>query len=219
MIVNPTYGAGGSPAPSSGYVEDRLVALYDRTGGDFEIKNAKYSPDANKQYEYEIFSNDGMTVECYAQVDGDSSQAYSRAFEVGYSNAICIGLGNGGGSTSSDYRYNPMTFMGGNTDYDIYVDGLIYGDKHTFTIVSTPDPAETASNTLTYYIDGVQVGETKTMSRDASAVINEFSIEGIRASRTMNGTVHSARFYTRALTAAEIAANHANDIALYGGNT
>lgn len=35
----------------------------------------------------------------------------------------------------------------------------------------------------------------------------------------MNGTVHSGRFYTRALTAAELAANHANDVAKYGGNT
>lgn len=222
MLVNPTYGAGGSPTPTSGYVEDGLNALYDGTSGSLELKNAIYTAYPNptdKKYQYNIYSNDGMTIECYAQVDGDSSTSYSRAFEAGISDSLVIGFGNGGGSSNSDYRYNPMSFMGGSFDYDIFVDGLTYGDKHTFSIVSTPDPEETASNVVSFYIDGIQVGETKTMNRDAYAQVDDYSVEGVASSRAMNGTVHSGRFYTRALTAADLAANHANDIALYGGNT
>ena len=120
---------------------------------------------------------------------------------------------------NSDYFFNPMIFWGGSVDYNIYPNDLKYGDKHTFAIVSTPDPEEVEQNVLSFYVDGVQVGDTKQQNRNA--IHNTFYgivVEG-GTSRPMNGTLLSGRFYTRALTVAELAANHANDIAKYGGNT
>ncbi|MBQ8095195.1 MAG: hypothetical protein IJ242_16710, partial [Clostridia bacterium] len=59
-----------------------------------------------------------------------------------------------------------------------------------------------------------------TQNRNASKYI--FSLLGIENAsvldRPINGKLYNGRFYTRALTAVELAANHANDVAKYGGN-
>lgn len=218
MLVNPTYGAGGSPTPSSGYVEDGLICLYD--GDTQEVTSNPAVTNDGKTYRWDrCNSSDGATIEGYITVSGASSNAYSRGFNAGIEGTeFCIGFGRGSSSTASDYRFNPMVYWGASIDYDIYPDGLLYGDKHTFVIVSTPDPEETAANTLTFYVDGVQVGDTKTQSRDSQLSLYGVIVEG-GTSRPLNGTLHSGRFYNRALTAAELAANHANDVAKYGGNS
>jgi|GEM_PF-5372385 len=212
-------GGGGqpSPTPSSGYV-DGVMAYYDGTDKSLKVTNEELiaTDSGGKEYGYVLNSSDGATIEAYIRMDGASSNAYSRGFSVNDTD-FCIGFGNGGGSSDSDYRYNPMIFWGTSSDYDIYPDGLKYGDKHTFSIVSTPDPNEQDANTVTYYVDGKQVGDTKSMARDTLLRISRFYVEG-STGRPLNGSLLNGRFYTRALTAAELAANHANDVAKYGGN-
>lgn len=221
MLVNPIYGAGGgSPTPpSSGYVEGGLICLYD---GDTQeaISNPAVTKDG-KTYRWDrCNSSDGATIEGYITMSGaSSSSSYSRGFNAGVDGTeFCIGFGNGGGGSNSDYHFNPMVYWGASIDYEIYPDDLLYGDKHTFAIVSTPDPEETAANTLTFYVDGVQVGDTKTQSRESPLRLYGVIIEG-GTSRPLNGILHSGRFYNRALTGAELAANHTNDVTKYGGNT
>ena len=217
MLVNPTYGAGG--AQSSGYVEEELLCLYD--GDTQTVVPTPTATESSGTYDWgRCNSSQGATIEGYITMTGASVGAYSRGFNAGVGGTeFCLGFGNGGGGSNSDYFFNPMIFWGGSVDYNIYPNDLKYGDKHTFAIVSTPDPEEVEQNVLSFYVDGVQVGDTKQQNRNA--IHNTFYgivVEG-GTSRPMNGTLLSGRFYTRALTVAELAANHANDIAKYGGNT
>ena len=226
MLINPIYKAdGGSPTPSTGYVEDKLMYYYEGNeeklsvypfgGNDINVTGTQLSA-------LELDPADGFTIEAYVQLNGDSVNTYSRAFCVTYDSSVDINIAfsNGGGSTNSDYHCNPMMRWGASIDYEYYIDGLHYGDKHTFVIVSTPDAEETADNTVTFYVDGVLFGQPFTQNRNASKYI--FSLLGIENAsamdRPINGKLHNGRFYTRALTAAELAANHANDVAKYGGN-
>lgn len=226
MLINPIYKAGGSPTPSTGYVEDKLMYYYEGNeeklsvypfgGNDINVTGTQLSA-------LKLDPADGFTIEAYVQLNGDSVNSYSRAFCVTYNDSVDINIafGNGGGSTNSDYHFNPMVRWGASIDYDsYYVDGLKYGDKHTFAIISAPDPNGTADNTVTFYIDGVLFGQPFTQNRNASKYI--FSLLGIENAsamdRPINGKLHNGRFYTRALTAAELAANHANDVTKYGGN-
>lgn len=220
MLVNPNYKASGgspTPTPSTGYVED-IMAYYDGTDKSLKVTNEELiaTDSGGKEYGYVLNSSDGATIEAYIRMDGNSVNTYSRGFSVNDID-FCIAFGNGGGSSDSDYRYNPLIQWGTSLDYEIYPDGLKYGDKHTFSIVSTPDPNEQDANTVTYYVDGEQVGDTKSMTRDTLLRISRFYVEG-STGRPMNGELLNGRFYTRALTAAELAANHANDVAKYGGN-
>lgn len=221
-------GGGGqpSPTPSSGYVEDKLMYYYE--GNDEKLSVYPFegndiivtSPQVDA---LQLDPANGFTIEAYVQLDGDSVNSYSRAFCVtsGSSTDINVAFGNGGGSTNSDYRYNPMMRWGASIDYEYFIDGLHYGDKHTFAIVSTPDPEKIADNTVSFYIDGVLSGQSFTQSRTASKYeFTRLGIEnGYEYERPINGKLYNGRFYTRALTAAELAANHANDIAKYGGNS
>ena len=221
MLVNPNYKAGGgSPTPSSGYVED-IMAYYDGTDKSLKVtvtnEELIATDSGGKEYGYVLNSSDGATIEAYIRMDGASSSIYSRAFSVN-DVSFCVAFANGGGSSDSNYHYNPLIMRwGGSLDYDIYPNGLKYGDKHTFSIVSTPDPNEQDANTVTFFVDGEQVGEEKTMSRGSSVTINRFIVECSNEC-PLNGELLNGRFYTRALTAAELVANHANDVAKYGGN-
>lgn len=217
MLINPIYKAGGSPTPSTGYVED-IMAYYDGTDKSLKVTNEELiaTDSGGKEYGYVLNSSDGATIEAYIRMDGNSVNTYSRGFSVNDTD-FCIAFGNGGGSSDSDYRYNPLIHWGTSLDYEIYPNGLKYGDKHTFSIVSTPDPNEQNANTVTFFVDGEQVGETKTMSRGSLVTIQKFFVEG-STGRPLNGELLNGRFYTRALTAAELAANHTNDVAKYGGN-
>ena len=223
MLINPVYGAGGAQA--SGYVEDKLMyyyegndeklSVYPFAGNDINVASSQVNA-------LQLDSANGFTIEAYVQLNGDSVNSYSRAFCVTYSDSVDINIGfsNGGGTTDSDYGFNPMMRWGASIDYNNYIDGLHYGDKHTFVIVSTPDPEGTADNTVTFYVDGVLFGRSFTQNRNTSKYI--FSLLGIENAsaldRPINGKLYNGRFYTRALTAAELAANHANDVAKYGGN-
>lgn len=226
MLINPIYKAGGSPTPSTGYVEDKLMYYYEGNeeklsvypfgGNDINVTGTQLSA-------LELDPADGFTIEAYVQLNGDSVNTYSRAFCVNYSSIVDINIAfvNGGGTTDSDYGFNPIVRWGADIDYEYFIDGLHYDDKHTFVIVSTPDPEGISDNTITFYIDNVKFGQSFTQSRTASKYI--FSLLGIEngatvTSRPLNGSLLNGRFYTRALTASELAANHANDVAKYGGN-
>lgn len=220
MLINPNYKAGGG-SPSSGYVEEGLRCMYDgNTQEAVFAQNAATISSATDKIIYlnRCNSSDGATIEGYILMSGASSYAYSRGFNAGTDGTeFCIAFGNGGGSSDSDYRFNPMVHWGVTVDYEIYPSGLYYGDKHTFAIVSTPNPDLETANAVTFYVDGTQVGETRTQSRDSILTLNGVVIEG-GSSRPLNGSLLNGRFYTRALTATELAANHANDIIKYGGN-
>ena len=222
MLVNPNYKAGGgSPTPSSGYVEEGLRCMYD--GNTQEAVFAQNAATISSATDKIIYSNRcnssvGATIEGYILMSGTSSYAYSRGFNAGTDGAeFCIAFGNGGGSSGSDYHFNPLVHWGVTVDYEIYPSGLYYGDKHTFAIVSTPNSDLETANALTFYVDGIQVGDAKTQNRESILTLYGVVIEG-GSGRPLNGSLLNGRFYTRALTAAELAANHANDVAKYGGN-
>ena len=222
MIVNSMYmgfdDGGGGGETQTGYSEEKMLYYYDGISKNmFYFRGSILSPHSDKTYYARPNSSTGATIEAYIQMDGASRSAYSRGFSLG-SNAFCIAFGNGGGSSGSDYRYNPMIYWGANIDYDIFPSGLIYGDKHSFAIVSAPDLAETDPNTLRFYIDGVQVGEEKSQNRNVEWSEGYLTVEG-STNRPLNGTVFNGRFYTRALSVDELLANHQNDITKYGGNS
>lgn len=218
-------GGGGQPSPtptpSTGYVEDGLLVYYDGNAQEAVqySKTATFSSATNKIIDINKCNpSDGATIEGYILMSGASSaSSYSRGFNVGTGGTeFCLGFGNGG-SSGSDYRFNPMVYWGASMDYEIYPSGLYYGDKHTFAIVSTPNIDPDLANITTFYIDGVQVGDSRSQSRNSTLILTGVIVEG-GTSRPLNGKLYNGRFYTRALTTAELAANHANDVAKYGGN-
>ena len=91
-----------------------------------------------------------------------------------------------------------------------YIDGLTLGsDRHTYTV--------TQSGTRTnVYFDGVlvggydNIGGRTTISGQSTLMLADMSYPVI-------GTWYDMRVYNRALSAAEIAANHAEDMRRYGG--
>lgn len=227
MLINPNYKAGGgSPTPSSGYVEDKLLYLYDGTaekltyGNNFDLG---YDGTAIVTAPH-ITAVGGWTAEAYATVAGVGDETYQRALCFANrdtsSSDINIAFGTVSGLQSADYIFNPMLRWGANLDYEVpEIASLTFGTKHTFAIVSIPDPEGIADNTVKFYVDGANVGTDSSQRKSAEIVLSALGIEnGINVTRPLNGTLHSGRFYTRALTAAELAANHANDVAKYGGN-
>lgn len=222
MIVNPIYGAGGG-APSMGYVADKLAYYYEGSEEKLSInippqemivtpQTVSYAPAFN--------TSDGWTLEAYFQVDGTTSNSWQGVF----------GLRDGqyaqkhadfyiGDISDSTFKVDPYITWGGSID-DIISVGMTLGEKYTVSIVSIPDPAETEKNTVKYYADGVQFGENRNQNRDEILYPYAVGVEqSSMGSRPMNGKLYNGRFYSRALTAAEIAANHAVDIAKYGGNS
>jgi hypothetical protein len=219
MLVNPNYNAGGgSPTPSSGYVEDDMLYYYDNSGNKIESRTREIDID-NTGYAASLTLNNVFTLEAYVRVDGASSAGtWFRAFELGKDTnvpPVAIGLGSQGGTTDSDICFNVLYYFSGSTsggyaDDVIYQEGLMYGDMHTYSI-------KCDGSQITSYIDGVEVGNPINVS-PLSAKIEGVTIEGRATQRPLNGSLLNGRFYTRALTAAELAANHANDVAKYGGN-
>lgn len=224
MLFNPySWGEGAMPV-GNGYVEGNLLYYYDNSdtkltyGDDYDLgydgsRGLIQTPTFN--------TNMGFTSEAYFSVTGSESITFQRVWCIGKgANDINITIGTVGGLSDADFVFSPMVRIAANIDYEMpEIAGINFGDKHTFTIVSTPDPLETDPNTVSFYLDGINIGTTFEQSRGTSIIINEVGIkDGLNVARPLNGTVYNGRFYTRALTPAEIVANHANDIAKYGGN-
>lgn len=228
MLINPNYRAGGgSPTPSTGYVEDKLMYYYEGNEEKLLMNSIITSPASEYATIVPLLNtSDGWTIEAYFQIDGTASQSYQGVFGIADGRQgdntlhvdIYIGEISGG-----IYKMNPFLNWGNKYD-DLYELNMEVGKKYTFTITSIPNDDETTANDLLCYLDGAQVGTSKTLARDfyltpTRVGIAEASMAYNSYSRPMNGKLYNGRFYTRALTAAELAANHANDVAKYGGNS
>ena len=196
MLINPTYGAGG--AQSSGYVEDGAQFLmsalseYTFTGG------YEYAPSA-------FTIEDGITFE----VCGSINQAPGGYIDFFSASGIHLSTRvDTSVPASSDFGF--VCWVSGYGAYELFVypEQMELGDMHTFTLVQD-------MQTTSLYIDGELAGSTA--CQIASQQISSVNI--FQRYNDHKPLWSSARIYTRALTAAEIAANHANDIAKYGGNS
>lgn len=217
---------GGSPTPSSGYVEDELLYLYDGTaekliyGNNYDLG---YDGTAIVTVPH-ITAVGGWTAEAYITIAGVGDNTYQRALcfagENNQSSDINIAFSTASGLQSADYSFNPMLRWGANLDYIVpEIASLTFNTRHTFAIVSIPDPEGIADNTVKFYVDGANVGTDRSQSKSAEIVLSALGIKnGINVTRPLNGTLYSGRFYSRALLGTELAANHANDVAKYGGN-
>lgn len=221
-------GGGGqpSPTPSSGYVEDKLLYYYEGNEEKLLMNSIITSPASEYATIVPLLNtSDGWTIEAYFQIDGTTSQAYQGVFGIanGRQEGNTLHVDIYIGEISNDiYKMNVYLSWGNSYD-DIYALNMEVGKKYTFTIMSIPNDDKITANALVCYLDGVQVGTSKTLARDSYLTptrvgIAESSMAYNSYSRPMNGKLYNGRFYTRALTAAELAANHANDVAKYGGN-
>lgn len=224
MLVNPFILGNGAAPVGNGYAEGNLLYYYDNASTKLTYGNnydLGYDGSTAIIQAPTYNTSKGFTSEAYFSVTGAESSTFQRAWCIGANgNDINITVGTVSGLSDADFIFAPMVRIAANIDYEMpEIAGINFGDKHTFTIVSTPDPLETDPNTVSFYLDGVNVGTTFEQSRGTSIIITDVGIkDGLNVARPLNGTVYNGRFYTRALTAAEIVANHANDIAKYGGN-
>lgn len=110
--------------------------------------------------------------------------------------------------TGSDYGL--QTYYEGeyNTTALTAIDGLTFGTKHTYTVV------QSGSRTNVYFdgtlVDGYDNAGGRTSIIGTSAIFIDASVY------PLTGTWYNARVYNRALTAAEILANHNEDVNQYG---
>lgn len=221
MLINPIYMAGGSPAPSSGYVEDGLLVYYEGNAEKLSFnKTEKTVTESRFKYAPTINSTNGWTYEAYFEINGNESYEWQGIFgfaETGSSsdNHIDFYIGEISGS---NYSINPYVKLGETID-DIINNGMTLDNKYTVSIVSVPNADGETANSVHFYVNGAEVGETHSQSRDVTMALVQIAIEDSSINpRPMNGKLYNGRFYTRALTAAELAANHTNDVTKYGGN-
>ncbi len=214
MIVNPIYGAGGG-VPSTGYVTDKLAYHYEGSEEKLSINIPEMIVTPQTRFNVPAFnSSDGWTLEVYFQIDGVSSNTWQGIFGISESASAFVSV-YAGDISGSTFKINPYFSWGGSID-DMISAGMTLGEKYTVSIVSIPDPAETERNTVKYYADGVQFGENRNQNRDSILYPRIISVEEAPVyDRPMNGKLYNGRFYSRALTVAEIAANHAVDMAKY----
>ena len=196
MLVNPTYGAGG--AQSSGYVEDGARFLMSSLS---EYTFTGRYEDAPSAYTIE----DGITMEVCGSINGAPS-GYTDFFSA--SNIHLSTQVDSRVPASSDFGF--VCWVTGYGAYELFVfpEQMKLGDMHTFTLVQD-------MQTTSLYIDGELAGSTA--CQIASQQISSVYIFSLYNAHKPLWS--SARIYTRALSASEIAANHANDIAKYGGNS
>ncbi len=196
MIVNPVYGAGG--AQSSGYVEEGarllLASLCDYNfAGKYEDMQSAYTIE------------NGVTFEVCGSINmapGGYSDFFS-ASSIHLSTQVDSNV-----PASSDFGFVCWISGYSSNELFVYPEQMKFGDIHTFTLVQD-------MQTTSLYIDGELAGSIACSI--ASQQIS--SIYVFPNANSYTALWSSARLYTRALTTAEIAANHANDVARYGGNS
>jgi hypothetical protein len=191
MLINPTYGAGG--AQSSGYVEDGLMCMADQ-GNNTQVirKVTQYFSTIN------INTTDGWSAEICLNF---SEGAAGRIFKFDSIWVGCIQIT----ATNSLFTITVFTSQSANSE-TITSEKFTFGQQHTIAVTNE-------GTSLGLYLDGelISMLESATFSQNTTA--------GNAGSDTSGFTLHNFRLYTRALTAAELAANHANDVAKYGGNS
>lgn len=194
MLINPTYGAGGQ---SSGYVEDGarllLSSLCDYNfAGKYEDEQAAFI--IENGITFEVCGSINMAPSSYS--DFFSASSFHLSTQVD-SNV----------PTGSDFGFVCWVKNYSQNELFVYPEQMKFGDMYTFAFVQD-------MQTTSLYIDGELAGSI-------ACPIASQQISSIYVFPNINshGALwSSARLYTRALTAAELAANHANDVAKYGGN-
>ena len=200
MLINPTYGAGG--AQSSGYVEDAVAIHENRSWETADL------------YQYisgtlglpPIDASTGFTVEARV-APTQPTENYPSFFSLdGSGSSVQLGLSTSESEkdASSDFGINVW-----GSDWDIIFkpENLNYGDWHTFSFTNDTTAAK-------LYIDG-QLFETKaavTGTRNPTSIGQMYYPS---YSRVAKGKWGSTRWYNRALTAEEVAANYAIDAEKY----
>lgn len=195
MLVNPTYGAGG--AQSSGYVEDDM--LYMASPSDYALSTRKIYPNFSP---VNINTTDGWTVELCVDI-GNFSGSGIRIFKMDSIWAGTLQMETGPSVTEGIYS---ITVFNAGATAEVFMSEKFVSGQHTISLAAE-------GTDINFFFDGEYIG---TISSSTFSTNTPSFFAGVDYSWFV---LHNFRLYTRALTAAELAANHANDIALYGGNT
>lgn len=195
MLINPTYGAGG--AQSSGYVEEGarllLSSLSDYNfAGEYEDEQSAFT--IENGVTFEVCGSINMAPGGYK--DFFSASSFHLSTQVDSN----VPTGSDFGFVCWVKNYSQELF--------VYPEQMKLGDMHTFALVQD-------MQATSLYIDGELAGSI-------ACPITSQQISSIYVFPNVNSHTalwSSARLYTRALTASELAANHANDVARYGGNS
>lgn len=193
MLINPIYKAGGSPTPSSGYVEEGLLYMADQDNNTLGIcEITQYFNTIN------INTTDGWSAELCLNF---SNSASGRFFKF---DSIWTGCMQ---STKANDLFTITIFTTQSAGSEtIASEKFTFGQQHTIAVTNE-------GTNLGLYFDGelISMLESATFSQNTTNVFAGLNMSGC--------TLHNFRLYTRALTATELAANHANDVAKYGGNS
>lgn len=192
MLINPIYKAGGSPTPSSGYVEDDMLCMADQGNNTLAIRKVvQYFSTTN------INTTDGWSAEICLNFSNGTGGRFFK-FDGIWTGCMQSNVAN------DLFTITIFTSQSGSSE-TIASEKFVFGQQHTIAVTNE-------STNLKLYFDGELIStlESATFSQNASNVFAGIDTTGV--------TLHNFRLYTRALTAAELAANHANDVAKYGGN-
>lgn len=192
MLVNPTYGGGGN---SADYVRDGAVAI-------MESVAASNPSDCTLQLEDTLTIDEGLTMEICGVVNSAPS-GYQDILNVDYHWHLSSQV-DSSVPASSDFGFVCWISGHGSNELFVYPDNMSFGDRHTFTFV-------TDMESVKLYIDGEQAGTIADSFGTATAY--KYNVYG---KGNANIDWDCARFYSKTLTAAEVAANYAVDVAKYG---
>ena len=193
---------GGGGSSSADYITDGLI-FWDKPLASEAQKEITVIP--NPTFD----TSSALTVEVAVRIDDiPASDGYARVFHiqgVSVSNTLILGLGKKSDEvgTSSDYGVN--LWSGSSIDAYPKIPNLQFGDAHTFTYVCQ-------NNTYTFYVDGIQIEGSWTLSSAISNSINKIMLmHGSTSNRVVTGRCCSFRWYSRALSNAEILQNREID--------
>ena len=193
MLVNSTYGGGGN---SADYARDGAVAI-------LELTAASNPSDCTVQLENTLTIDEGLTMEICGVVNSAPS-GYLDILDV-VSHWHLSTQVDSSVPASSDFGFVCWISGYGSNELLVYPDNMSFGDRHTFTFV-------TDMESINLYIDGEQAGSVAGSFGTTTA--STYNVNGTGGNA--NTDWKCARFYSRALTAAEIAENYAVDVAKYG---
>lgn len=197
MLINPTYGAGGgSPTPSSGYVEDDMLYMADQSNYALSTRKITLTfPSVN------INTTDGWTVELCLNINNITGTDF-RIFKMDSIWAGTINLTTG--SSVTEGTYSIAVFNAGATT-EVFTSEKFVGGQHTISLA-------VEGTNIDFFFDGeyIETINSSTFSTNTPSFFAGYDSSWCE--------LHNFRLYTRALTAAELAANHTNDVAKYSGN-
>ena len=193
---------GGGGSSSADYITDGLI-FWDKPLASEVQKEITVIP--NPTFD----TSSALTVEVAVRIDNiPASDGYARVFELNSGSStsypLILGLGRRSDEvgTSSDYGVN---LWAGNIDAYPQIPDLQFGDAHTFTYVCQ-------SNVYSFYVDGVRIEGSWTLSSAMSRAITRiYLMHGSTSNRVVTGHCYALRWYSRALSNAEILQNREID--------